>query len=157
VWLFASYRAFACVHDCAILPGLGGLLVLFVSAIVAIVVRVAIGIAGRSVDTDGPSGWMFGLSVIFALGVLFAATRIPSYTCPAGMRLSAFHFCYAANSDRLPVSDWRWLKGVLDLAGALVAFTLIRAPRWPLVTAPIAGAVWLFGSLDLLVRRLVHT
>jgi hypothetical protein len=156
VWLFASYRVVSCVHECAIPPGLGGLLILCLAPVVALMVWTMVGISGRPLEPDGASGWMLGLSVIFALGVIFAATRIPSYVCPPGMRLSHFDFCYAASSDRIPPNDWRWLKEVADLAGAIVAVTLIRARRWVYVTAPIAGALWLYGSLDLLMRRIVH-
>jgi hypothetical protein len=156
LWFFASFRAFACVRDCAVLPALGGLLVLCVSVVVVVMAWTAIGIIGRPVETDGSSGWMVGLSVIFALGVVFAATRIPSYACPMGMHLSHFGFCFASSSDRFPPTDWRWLKEVIALMGAIVAFTLIRIRRWAYVNAPIAGAVWLFGSLDLLMRRIVH-
>ncbi|MDP9330684.1 MAG: hypothetical protein M3P11_08625 [Actinomycetota bacterium] len=156
LWLFASYRVFSCVHDCAIPPGLGGLLILCLLPIVVLMVWTTVGIAGRPVERDGRSGWMFGLSVIFALGVFFAATRIPSYVCPAGMRLSHFDFCYAASNDRIPPNDWRWLKEVVDLGGAILALTLVRARRWVFATASIAGAMWLFGSLDLLMRRIAH-
>jgi hypothetical protein len=156
LWLFASYRVFSCVRDCAILPGLGGLLILCLLPIVALMVWTTVGISGRPIEGDGRSGWMLGLSVIFALGVIFAATRIPSYVCPPGMRLSHFDFCHAVSSDRIPPNDWRWLKEVADLVGAIVAFTLIRARRWVYLTAPIAAAVWLYGSLDLLMRRIVN-
>jgi hypothetical protein len=156
LWLFFSFRAFSCVHDCAILPALGGLLVLCTSSVLVLMVWMAIQVPGRPVEAGGSSGWMFGLSVIFAFGVLFAATRIPSYACPAGTHLSAFGFCFASNSDRLPASDWRWLKDLAELAGAILAFTLIRARRWVFITAPLAGAVWLYGSLDLLMRRIVR-
>jgi hypothetical protein len=81
---------------------------------------------------------------------------LPSVSCPPGQYLSVFRFCYIANSDRFPVIDKRWMKDVADVAGVVVALTLIRWRRLVFVTAPIAGAVWLVGSLDLLVRRIVQ-
>jgi hypothetical protein len=48
------------------------------------------------------------------------------------------------------------MKDVADIAGVVVALTLIRWRRLVFVTAPIAGAVWLVGSLELLVHRIVQ-
>ncbi len=146
VWLVFSYRAFACTGDCAIPPPLGGLLV----------VVLAISILQQPVESSGSSGWLWGLSVIFGLGIALGAMTLPSFSCPPGQSLSVFRFCSIANSDRFPVIDKRWMKDVADVAGVVVALTLIRWRRLVFVTAPIAGAVWLVGSLDFLVRRIVQ-
>src|SRR5437867_9807178 len=60
VWLVFSYRAFACTIDCAIPAALGGLLVVFVGAVVALMVWLAIGIIQRPVEPNGRSGWLWG-------------------------------------------------------------------------------------------------
>ena len=62
----------------------------------------------------------------------------------------------ATAHSRFPVIDKRWMKDLADIAGVVVALTLIRWQRLVFVTAPIAGAVWLMGSLELLVRRIVQ-
>ena len=94
--------------------------------------------------------------MIFGLGIALGAMTLPSLSCPPGQHLSAFRFCYIASNDRFPVIDKRWMKDLADIAGAVVALTLIRWQRLVFVTAPIAGAVWLMGSLELLVRRIVQ-
>jgi hypothetical protein len=156
VWLVFSYRAFACTGDCAIPPPLGGLLVVVVGAIVALMVWLAISILQQPVESSGSSGWLWGLSVIFGLGIALGAMTLPSVSCPPGQHLSVFRFCYIASNDRFPVIDKRWMKDVADVAGVVVALTLIRWRRLVFVTAPIAGAVWLVGSLDFLARRIVQ-
>jgi len=156
VWLVFSYRAFACTGDCAIPPPLGGLLVVLVGAIVALMVWLAISILQQPVESSGSSGGLWGLSVIFGLGIALGAMTLPSLSCPPGQHLSAFRFCYIASNDRFPVIDKRWMKDLADIAGVVVALTLIRWQRLVFVTAPIAGAVWLMGSLELLVRRIVQ-
>src|SRR5436309_4253631 len=156
VWLVFSYRAFACTGDCAIPPPLGGLLVVVVGAIVAVMVWLAISILQQPVESSGSSGWLWGLSVIFGLGIALGAMTLPSFSCPPGQSLSAFRLCYIASNDRFPVIDKRWMKDLADIAGVMVALTLIRWQRLVFVTAPIAGAVWLMGSLELLVRRIVQ-
>src|SRR5439155_20249807 len=75
VWLVFSYRAFACTGGCAIPPPVGGLLVVVVGAIVALMVWLAISILQQPVESSGSSGWLWGLSVIFA--PLFVLDALP--------------------------------------------------------------------------------
>ena len=119
-------------------------------------VQKAISILQQPVESSGGSGWLWGLSVIFGLGIALGAMTLPSISCPPGQYLSVFRFCYIASNDRFPVIDKRWMKDVADVAGVVVALTLIRWRRLVFVTAPIAGAVWLVGSVDFLVRRIVQ-
>jgi hypothetical protein len=154
VWVGFSVRVFVCTGSCAVEPAVGGLLTLLISIGVVVMISFARSVAARPVDPEGSSAWLYGLSIIFALGVAAAVTRIPSVSCPPGSHLSFFGFCAGAHSARLAVHSREWIKALIDAAGIVVAFTLVRSKRWVHAGAPIAGAVWLAGTSDFLVRTM---
>jgi hypothetical protein len=152
VWLAVYTRIALCMRRCTIEPGLGGLIGLLVAVALVAAVALARATLSRPTDPEASSAWVFGLSVIFAVGVAAAASAIPSLTCPAGTKLSFFGFCAGENGARLPAASWTWLRRLIDVAGVVVGFTLVRSKRWVKVGAVVAGAVWLVGSGVLLVR-----
>lgn len=156
-WLVVTIRIALCTKDCAIEPGLGGLVMLPVVVVLVGALALFRTILARPTDPEAGSAWRFGLGVIFAVGVVAAASWIPSLTCPAGTKLSFFGFCAGENGARLPAASWTWLRRLIDLAGVLVGFTLMRSRRWVRVTAPIAGVVFLVGTGLLLLRTLAKS
>jgi len=128
--------------------------------ILPIVVVVLVGIArrvnDRPVDPGGSAGWLYGLSIIFVLGVAAAVTSIPTVTCPPGTTLSFFGFCAGAHRSRLPIHSNAGVKWLIDFAAVVIGFTVIRWKRWVRVGAAIAGIAWLAGIGDLLARTLGH-
>jgi hypothetical protein len=155
-WLVVSFQVSQCTQHCSVEPGVGGLVALLVSVVLVAAIGLAWTILVRPTDPEGGLGWVFGLSVIFAVGVLAAASGIPSLTCPHGTKLSFFGFCAGPHGARLDAARWAWLRRLIDVAGVLLAFTLIRSRRWVAVTASVAGVVWLAGTGALLVRTLAE-
>jgi hypothetical protein len=152
VWLVVYTRIALCMQGCTIEPGLGGLIGLLVAGALVAAIAMARAIVSRPTDPEASSAWMFGLSVIFAVGVVAAASAIPSLTCPAGTELSFFGFCAGENGARLPAASWAWLRRLIDVAGVVVGFTLMRSRRWVKFGSVVAGAVWLVGSGVLLMK-----
>ena len=76
VWIAFSVRAL--VHSDAhyVESSVGGLLTILLSILVAVLIGVARRVSDRPVEPDGSSGWLYGLSLIFLLGVAAAVTRI---------------------------------------------------------------------------------
>jgi hypothetical protein len=157
-WLAVTVKLALCTTGCAVEPGLAGLIAMPVAVAVIGAAALARNVLARPVeaDSDAGSGWVYGLATIFALGVVAAASGIPSLTCPDGMQLSFFGFCAAPDGSRVDAASWTWLRRWIDVAGIVVGFTLFRTKRWVHVTAPIAGAVWLGGTGSLLIRTLVR-
>jgi hypothetical protein len=154
-WLVVTIRIALCTQGCAIEPGLGGFVLMPVAVVLVAAVALLRSILGRPTDPEaGSSWWWVGLGVIFAVGVVAAASGIPSLTCPAGMKLSFFGFCAGERGARLPAASWVWLRRLIDVAGIVVGFTLMRSRRWVRVTAPVAGLVFLAGTGALLARTL---
>jgi hypothetical protein len=152
VWLAVYTRIALCMKGCTVEPGLGGLIGLLVAVALVAAVALARATLSRPTDPEASSAWVFGLSVIFAVGVAAAASAIPSLSCPAGTKLSFFGFCGAENGTRLPAASWTWLRRLIDAAGLVVGFTLVRSRRWVKIGAVVAGAVWLVGSGVLLMK-----
>jgi hypothetical protein len=68
--------------------------------------------------------------------------------------MSIFHYCSGRHDARIPLGQWAWLKNLIDLAALVIGVTLIGSKRWVRVTAPIAAAVFLFGTGWFLLRTL---
>ena len=151
-WLVVMIRLALCTKGCDIEPGLAGLVMIPVTLVLVAAVALAYRTLVRPTDPEAGTSWRFGLSVIFFLGVVAAASGIPSLTCPPGTTLSFFGFCAGPNGTRIDAGHWRWLRLSIDAVGFIVACTAIRTRRWVDVAAPIAGFVWLGGTGALLVR-----
>jgi hypothetical protein len=153
-YLIESWDEFTCDPSflpCAQLAGRAGLISILALFAVIIGVGIALTVRLRPVDETGGSGWTWSLGFLFALGVLDAVTRLPSWTCPGGMHLDALAQLCINQATRFDAASWLWLKRLIVIAGLAVGFTVIPRPRWTFVTAPIAGLTWLFGFGWLLV------
>jgi len=157
-WLAVTIRIALCTKGCAIEPGLGGLVLMPVAVALVAALALLRSILGRPADPEARSAWWWvGLGVIFSVGVVAAASGIPSLTCPDGAKLSFFGYCAGEHGARLPATRWVLQRRLIDVAGVVVGFTLMRSSRWVRVTAPVAGVVFLAGTGLLLVRTLVKS
>jgi hypothetical protein len=145
-YAIVAWMAFACTRGCVVRPALGGLVLLFAIAMCAVGVGLVLQVWRRPVDPAGGSGWTYGLSVIFALGVLGAITRIPDVTCGEGSHLSAFGYCSGLHDARIDPASWIWLKDLIALCGIAVAAAIVPRRRLAVITAPLAAAVWFVGT-----------
>ena len=87
--------------------------------------------------------------------MIAGASWIPSLTCPPGTTLSFFGFCSNGHGVRVEAANWVVQRRLIDVAGVVVGFTIIRSRRWVRVTAPVAGLVFVGGTVALLGRTLV--
>lgn len=98
----------------------------------------------RPVDPVGSSRYVWALGVLFALGCVFAAGRIPAFTCDRGRYDDVLGVCMHPPSIS-DATSWLPIKEAIVALG-LVGGVLVSAwPRHVLVTAPVAVAVWAFG------------
>ncbi|MDP9243266.1 MAG: hypothetical protein M3O84_08850 [Actinomycetota bacterium] len=158
-YVVASWDEFTCdpkFLPCGELAGRAGLI--SIVALFAAVIGAGIGLAvwHRPVTGNGHSGWTWSLAFLFPLGVAAAVTRLPSYTCPAGMHLDVLAQLCINRATRFDARSWLWLKRSLVLAALAVGFTLMPRPKWVVVTAPIAVLTWFFGFGWLLVDTVGH-
>jgi hypothetical protein len=152
LWRRCDYVAGRCAERAA---GAGMLTML---AVVFVVSGIATWrwVGGRPVDPEGSSRLARGLGVLFGLGLVLVAVRIPAFTCEVGRFDSVLQLCMHPPTTSDPTS-WLLLKkvvvGVGLLGGALIAATPRRVRLWiPVsVTAWVLGAGWVM--LDALVLR----
>jgi hypothetical protein len=149
----ASVAVVSCEGRCGIEPALGGLALYISIPCLLLGLAVGRGVRRRPVDTEGESGWSWGIAAVLATGIAVLASRIPSLTCSQGGRLDGnFAICITASLHRYDATSWIWLKWlvlVVGIAVALVAGWWRRAPRVTAVGAALAWAVgfgWLLAD-----------
>jgi hypothetical protein len=153
-FLIASWDELTCKPPsgaCDTIAAAGALISVVALVAIAIGVGIVQTVRRRSVVKDGDTGWTWALGVLFALGLVALAGALPAWSCPAGVHLdSVFGLCITRTS-RFEATSRLWLKWLLVIAGLALGLTVIRRPRWMLVTAPIALAAWMAGFGWLLV------
>jgi hypothetical protein len=153
-WLAVAFRIALCTKGCEHPAGLGGLVLMLVAVPFIAGIALFRAILIRPTDPEATSAWRLGPAVIFAVGVVAGASWIPSLTCPSGTTLSFFGFCAGPHAARLEATSWVLYRRLIDLAGVVVGFTVMRSTRWVRATAPVAGLVFLAGTGALLARTL---
>jgi hypothetical protein len=154
IWLAVAFKIALCTKGCEHPAGLGGLVLLVVAVPFVAAIALFRSTIIRPTDPEAGAGWRFGLAVIFAVGAVAGAAWIPSLTCPTGTTLSFFGFCAGEQGARQEAASWVLQRRLIDVAGVVVGFTIIRSRRWVRVTAPVAGLVFVGGTVALLARTL---
>ena len=123
-----------------------GAMILTMGSIVAIAGGVGIlaRIRHRPVDPEGSSRYVWALGVLFALGGIFIAGRIPAFTCDRGHFDDALAVCMHPPSIS-DATSWLLLKEAIVVMGLLGAVLVSVRPRNVKVTAPVTVAVWGIG------------
>jgi peptide/nickel transport system permease protein len=101
-------------------------------------------IGRRPVDPEGSSRYVWALGVLFALGSILVAARIPAFTCDRGHFDDVLGVCMHPPS----VSDatsWVLLKVAIVVIGLVGALLVAVRPRQVKLKAPAAVAVWAIG------------
>jgi hypothetical protein len=98
----------------------------------------------RPVDPEGSSRYVWALGVLIALGTIFLASRIPSYTCARGRFDEVLILCQHPPTTS-EASSWLLLKKAIVAVGLLAGVVVAARPRWVRVTAPVAVAAWAAG------------
>lgn len=151
-FLVPALPALNCTRGCTFSQHVAGLIATGAAAFVAAGAAILWSVHRHPVAADGDTGWTWGLGVLFILGMMLIASRLPRYVCPDGSTLDTnFAICIDARIRRSSPSDWIWAKRATIAAGWVLGLTVIRSPRWVWIAAPVAALVWLIGTGWLLV------
>ena len=112
-------------------------------------------VRSRPVDPEGSSRLVAGLGVLFALGLLLVAWRIPAFTCDRGRFDEVLELCMHPPSTSEPTA-WGWVKASVALLGIGGGVAIGLMPRWAKVTAPLAILAWIGGAGWFMVEALVR-
>ncbi len=140
------WRVCGAVHgDCV--ERSAGVVILTMASIPAIAwsVGILIRIRRRPVDPGGSSRYVWALGVLFALGWIFIAGKIPAFTCSRGHFDDALASCLDPPSSSGDATSWLLLKEAIVVIGLLGALLVSVRPRNVKLTAPVSVAVWGIG------------
>jgi hypothetical protein len=123
-----------------------GAVILTMGSIPAIAwgIGILVRIRRRPVDTAGSSRYVWALGVLFALGCIFIAGRIPAFTCDRGHFDDALAVCMHPPSIS-EATSWLLLKEAIVVIGLVVALLVSVRPRHVKVTAPVSVGAWGIG------------
>ena len=140
---------------CGTSAAAAGLVTLFSIGLVAAGVILERRLRRRPVDPSGSAHLVSALGVLFALGLLLIAWRIPAFTCERGRLDEVLELCMHPPSTSEPTSWGLWKVGaaVFGLAGGVV---IALRPRWARLSAPLAVLAWIGGAGWLMMDALVR-
>jgi peptide/nickel transport system permease protein len=123
-----------------------GVVILTMGSIPAIAwgIGIFVRIRRRPVDPAGSSRYVWALGVLVAVGAIFIASRIPTYTCARGKFDDVLVLCQHPPTVSQATS-WLIFKGVIVAIGLLAGALVAVRPRFAKQTAPIAVIVWAVG------------
>ena len=117
------------------------ILTMFSVAALAWGVGILVRIRRRPVDPSGSSRYTWALGVLFALGGIFIAGRIPAFTCDRGHFDDVLAVCMHPPSIS-DATSWLLLKEAIVVIALLGGVLVAVRSRNVKVTAPVAVAVW---------------
>ena len=109
----------------------------------------------RPIDEEGSSAAVWWLGVIFAIGMIFLASRVPAYTCAQGRFDELLVMCQHPPTVSEP-TRWLWAKQAIVAAGVAGGLAIGIARRHPRITAPLAVLAWVAGAGWLILETLVR-
>ncbi len=124
-----------------------GAALLTMASVVSVGVGVAIWwrIRRRPVDPSGSSRYAWALGVLFAFGLVLAASRIPAFTCKRGRFDDVLELCMHPPTTSEP-ARWLFVKEAVVGLGLLGGMGIAIRPRWIRVTAPLGALAWFGGA-----------
>jgi hypothetical protein len=148
-FVVASWDELTCTPagaECDDIAGIGGA-VTFVALAVAIAgIAIVALTARRPVLESGSSAWTWGLAVIFSIGAILVAMRVPGHSCPDGVHLNPVFDICIDGARRFDATSWVWPKRALVLAGVVAGFTVVRTTRRIWIATPGAAIAWFGGT-----------
>jgi peptide/nickel transport system permease protein len=139
------WRVCGAVHgDCV--ERSAGAILLTMGSIAAIAwgVGILVRIRRRPVDPAGSSRYVWAVGVLFALGWIFIAGRIPAFTCDRGHFNDVLAVCMHPPSIS-DATSWLLLKSAIVVIGLLGGLLMSVRPRNVTLTAPVSVATWAIG------------
>jgi hypothetical protein len=149
-------------HRCGAIAGTcveraAGAALLTLLAMLALVCGIGIWrrVGRRIVDPQGSSRYVWILGLLFALGFVFIAARIPAFTCERGRFDDTLERCMhpPTTSDAM---SWLWAKRGIVVVGLLGGIAIAALPRGVRLWVPVAVAAWIGGAGWLIVDTLVR-
>lgn len=130
---------------------------LTILAAIAVVGGVAtwVRIGRRPVDPEGSSRYVWGLGVVFAVGMILVAARIPGFTCERGRFDEALELCMHPPSTSEP-ARWLFVKQAIVAVGLLGGVAIALTPRLVRLGVVLAGAAWLAGTGRVVFETLIR-
>ena len=132
-----------------------GLLTILSAFAIVIGVGIWLRVRRRPVDPDGSSRYVWALGVVFAIGLVLVAARIPAFTCERGRFDDALELCMHPPSTSEPKNSVL-LKQAIVVAGLLGGVVIATRPRLVRLSVVLTVAAWLLGVgwtvIDTLVR-----
>jgi len=150
IWRVCGGLAGSCVERSA------GAIMLSTAAVAAAGwgVGIVIRTRRRPVDPEGSSRYVWALGVLFAIGAILIASRIPAYTCARGEFDDVLVLCQHPPTVSEATSLLLWKRAIVVVGLALGVLVAAR-PRLVKLTAPIAVLVWAAGFGWVLAETMV--
>ncbi|HEU4355529.1 MAG TPA: hypothetical protein VFT27_08070 [Actinomycetota bacterium] len=101
-------------------------------------------IGRRPVHPEGSPRFVVGIAVLFALGLLLLAWRIPAFTCELGRFDEVLDLCMHPPTTSEPV-HWSLLRLACVTLGLAGGVAIALWPKWIRLTAPLAVMAWAGG------------
>ena len=151
LWRRCGAIAGTCVERAA------GAALLMLLAVLALVCGIGIwrGVGRRVVDPQGSSRYVWVLGLLFALGLVFIAARIPAFACDRGRFDDTLARCMHPPTTSDAVS-WLWAKRAIVVVGLVGGTAIAALPRGVRLWVPVAVAAWIGGAGWLIVDTLVR-
>ena len=110
----------------------------------------------REIEPGGSPRYVWALGVLFALGLVLVATRIPAFACARGRFDDTLVLCMHPPTTSEPTS-WLWVKWAIVVVGIAGGAAMTARPRAVRFSMPAAVAAWVAGAgwtiFDPLVRH----
>jgi hypothetical protein len=143
------------VGQCVFRASVAALITLFSLAAIGVGLGLGLRLRRRPVDPQGSSRYVIALGVLFALGLVLVAARIPPWTCARGRFDPVLEICEHPPTTSDATSSLL-LKRALVLVGLAGGLAIALSRRWVKVLAPLAALAWFGGAGWLLVATQVE-
>lgn len=150
LWLRCGVALGECVERAA------GAALLVIGAVVSLLLGALLWwrLSRRPVDADGSSRYVWTLGVLFALGLIFVAGRIPAFTCARGRFDDLLELCMHPPTTSEP-ARWLLVKSAIVVTGLIGGAIVSARPSLVRVTSPVSSAAWLAGTSWIVLETLV--
>lgn len=109
----------------------------------------------RPVKSSGSSRYVWAIGLLFAFGLVLAASRIPAYTCERGRFDNVLELCMHPPTVSEP-ARWMFAKEAVVGLGLLGGVGIVARPRWIRVTAPLGALAWFGGAGWVVVETILR-
>lgn len=126
-----------------------GLLALGAIALMTSGAAIAVRVGRRPVEPGASDRYVWWLGALFALALVVASWKVPSFTCERGRFDTLLERCMHPPTTSAPA---RWIdaKNAMLGAGLVGGIAIAFVPRWVRATAPVVAVSW-FGVLGWIV------